>query len=275
MFLPILSLLLIAGISSCKKIANGNNAEKGQFPFVGSYQYKGEHYCGCTIISNYWVLTAAHCIETTQRINKFDKQQLSIVAGITNLIIDDSQKQVRLVRKQFVHHGYNNKTLINDLGLIVVWSGFNFDNGVTNIKYSRKSKYPLMIVVGWGYLESSYEKSSPKLQYAIGHQILNEECNSVLISTLTKPIQVTYEMICIVGYKNQGQTTCNGDSGGPLLSFSDGYHLVGIISWDVKPCGLVGKPSVSTLIYPYLNWIDCISYYQNIEMCKFVSIEKN
>ncbi|KAK4874911.1 hypothetical protein RN001_014271 [Aquatica leii] len=202
-----------AHLSDDKKIANGYDAEPGQFPYIASYRYNDDHYCGCTIISEYWVLTAAHCIFGVMQKPDFDIDNLSIVAGITYLYDDCSEKQVRAVRKQFVHHGYSDDDVINDIGLIVVWHNFVFENNVNYIAYNHKPTHGFAVVVGWGYLRSSYPEPSPNLQYATGKRISN--CGLRLLYDLQPTL--TNKMTCFMGYYKENETTCDGDSGGPLL----------------------------------------------------------
>ena len=44
------------------KIINGTEAAAGQLPWLVSIHQWGGHHCGGVIISDRWVLTAAHCL---------------------------------------------------------------------------------------------------------------------------------------------------------------------------------------------------------------------
>ncbi len=45
------------------KIIDGVEAPVNAFPWVASLQYKGEHFCGGSVITENHVATAAHCME--------------------------------------------------------------------------------------------------------------------------------------------------------------------------------------------------------------------
>ena len=55
----------------------------------------------------------------------------------------------------------------------------------------------------------------------------------------------------------QGEDSCNGDSGGPLLGRElpdDPYTLIGLVSGGTRRCGLAA-PAIYTRVSHYRNWI--------------------
>lgn len=62
-----LVVFLISAINaehqSAERVIGGSDAQEGQFPYQISLRVGGSHVCGGTIISNKFVLTAAHCVE--------------------------------------------------------------------------------------------------------------------------------------------------------------------------------------------------------------------
>ena len=54
----------VNGTAEKEKIIGGIEAEEGDFPYQVSLRLlRGNHFCGGSIISNQWILTAAHCFK--------------------------------------------------------------------------------------------------------------------------------------------------------------------------------------------------------------------
>ena len=49
--------------SVLSKIIDGRETEISEYPWMVSLQLSGNHFCGGALISNSWVITAAHCME--------------------------------------------------------------------------------------------------------------------------------------------------------------------------------------------------------------------
>ncbi|KAH8283481.1 hypothetical protein KR018_003617, partial [Drosophila ironensis] len=239
------SLILTESAFVRPHIVGGDEADIADYPYQVSVRletYMLLHICGGSIFAPRVVMTAAHCIKGRYA------SYIRIVAG-QNSIADLEEQGVK-VSKLIPHAGYNKKTYVNDIGLIITREDLVYSATVQPIAVALEAppSGAHAVVSGWGK-RTEEDEALPALLRAVELAIVDRgTCGA---QYLTKDYTVTEEMLC-AGYLEGGKDTCNGDSGGPLTV--DGV-LVGIVSWGVG-CGREGFPGVYTSVYSHTAWIE-------------------
>ncbi|XP_056641904.1 brachyurin-like isoform X1 [Diorhabda sublineata] len=230
---------------SRKSIINGNVATPHQFPYqVGIFVKNPSQtdFCGGSLISSNYVLTAAHCVDNAV--------EVTLIFGAHNITTVENT-QVRLVSTEFIIHSEwdSDNFNKNDIALIKLPNSISETTAIKIITlakgtdtYAEQSS----VVAGWGITRNSQSGVTPTLRYITPYIISNADCknvdsgyDAVILDTL----------MCTSGESNRG--TCSGDSGGPLAV--NGIQ-VGIVSFGSDDCE-AGKPSVFTRVTKYADWI--------------------
>lgn len=126
------------------------------------------------------------------------------------------------------------------------------------------SFYTISSLNAFVYFVDSGTQSSTTLKSAILPILTKNECQH----RYGRQVKISEKQLCAGG--ELGKDTCVGDSGGPLLipfepeisethdrleRFRGKMFQTGIISFGPLSCGSSGKPSISTNIMPYVQWI--------------------
>lgn len=249
------------------RILGGRTAKPGQFPYQVSLRdaATNRHYCGGSIISSFWVLTAAHCIQYTE------PEESVVVVGGHFVNVDGTVYNV----SQMVTHNFDVLYGTNDIALLRTQLEIEFNDLVQPIPIGDGTGRPISGAVrarasGWGseYV-SKFLNKSPKtkipmkeelrqnyaqlygppaeeLKYLDVTTLSNYACRARLSAAAAKRIRNS--TLCVYGVPTRGM--CRGDSGGPLVANGT---LIGATSWG-KPCGL-GMPDVFTRISYFVPWI--------------------
>ncbi|XP_032542037.1 transmembrane protease serine 11D-like [Chiroxiphia lanceolata] len=230
-----------------ERIIGGQRAQDGEWPWQASIQLDGTHRCGASIISNTWLVTAAHCFREGT-----DPRRWTASFGI----LLRPPKQRKLVRRIIVHERYGNVILDHehDVAVVELASAIEFTSDVHSVCLPEASHiFPdntSCFVTGWGALEND-GYSVNQLRQAEVKIISTEICNSRRVYGGV----ITPGMLC-AGYLEGEVDACQGDSGGPLVQVNSRgiWYLVGIVSWGDE-CGKPNKPGVYTRVTYYRNWI--------------------
>lgn len=120
----VLSLLMLSNAFKIKsRIVNGLAAKSSNFPFYAYLDIKdidlnGGGICGGTLISDQWIVTAAHCV--------YRAKTITIHLGDSNEQnkVDSQHVQIQVGRGYFyIHPDYNhNSSNVNDIGMFIKYS---------------------------------------------------------------------------------------------------------------------------------------------------------
>ena len=213
-----LHLLLILFICGCfgedshHRIYNGRDAKDYEFPYMAQVIAAGR--CGGVLISEFFVLTAAHCL------HKFSGE-LIIVLGHNKRRIEKS-KYIKVFKedvKYWSHEKYDPKTFSNDISIIKLPQAASLSEGIKPIKLSKNKnidKKKIKVILS-GFGVTSKEDNAVYLQTSEFTLLPMKDCK--LYQGNFDTVQITEDHVCAFGDNTKSKivTACNGDSG--LLSF--------------------------------------------------------
>lgn len=228
-------------------IINGSVGSVSSYPWMGFLAYSdGQQYCGASLISETWVLTAAHCF-----LNE-DSTAVDIVAGAESIVVLNSDTVTPLAENAeqgqigqiIIHPNYdpNQDTSANvddyDIALVELTAAVSFQP----VKLISASAAELaagteLLIMGWG--TTAVDEDNMSINPSNELLVANQQVVSRTDCELVYEGGITDNMICAGAVEAQGVTdTCQGDSGGPLVVANGNDHVqVGIVSFGGTQTG--------------------------------------
>ncbi|XP_059468800.1 brachyurin-like [Neocloeon triangulifer] len=227
-------------------IINGRKAKAKEFPSQVAIVMDSENFCGGSLITEYHVLTAAHCIEP---FSKFEVRlgALNREKGEDHIFTEDA----------IYHEKYDPKELNNDIGILYLPKTVKFTSAVKKTAIATMSqtnrllqKGMQIIATGWGK-DSDRSESIVSILKTSNLRVLNGmDC----ILTYGRASFNASSKICAIGIN--GGSTCQGDSGGPIsVKENNVMFQVGIISFGSTLGCEARQPEVITKVASYRSWI--------------------
>uniref|UniRef100_A0A8C3IXW3 Ovochymase-1 n=1 Tax=Chrysemys picta bellii TaxID=8478 RepID=A0A8C3IXW3_CHRPI len=247
------------------RVVGGEEACPHCWPWQAGLQFLGDHQCGGVIISPTWVLTAAHCIQSTNR-----PLHWTVIVGDHDRILKESTEQVRRVKTIVVHPDFDTVSYDSDIALIQLDVPLEYNTVVRPICLPNSTQplpsSVLCTMTGWGSTQEADGSLASRLQQTQVPILESEVCEKNYY--FNHPGGITARMLCAGFASSGGQDSCQGDSGGPLVCYNEKepFILYGIISWGVG-CARPKKPGVYTRVRVFLDWIKSTIRVKALSQC--------
>lgn len=236
------------------RIIGGEEAVEGEVPWqVALFISDGEtsRFCGGSIVSEDWVVSAAHCVTDGDEVITGAHE---VISGVLKLSEAAAEHVVEVARIE-VHPDYNEAStgLEHDIALLKLSEPLDLDGSkrapigwLTNDHEALEAPGTPVTVSGWGVTEN--EDEPDHLQVV---ELALIDCTDTGYENTA-----TDNMICATN-EDYSKDSCSGDSGGPLAmqTASGDWLLGGIVSFGPDPCAEDNFPGVYTRVSQYDAWL--------------------
>ncbi|CAG0897777.1 unnamed protein product, partial [Cyprideis torosa] len=190
--------------------------------------------------------------------NEVEKTVLKVRLGEYDFTKESVSRKEYAVSAVYTPKGYRQDSYKDDIGIVTLATAVDFDCSIWRICLPRNGFSHFgknATIIGWG--ETSTGITSNVLLQANVPVLTPSQCNAMIRST---PYDED-RMLCAAA---EGQNSCNGDSGGPLMiKEGDKWHIFGIVSGGTdKECG-TGRPAIYTRVDHYYDWIENILLHES------------
>uniref|UniRef100_A0A3Q2QJA1 trypsin n=1 Tax=Fundulus heteroclitus TaxID=8078 RepID=A0A3Q2QJA1_FUNHE len=216
-----------------EKVVGGYECGRHSVPYQVSLN-AGYHFCGGSLISSQWVISAAHCY----------KSRIQVRLGEHDIAVNEGTEQWIDGAKMIRHPQYNSYNLDNDIMLIKLSRPAALNGYVQTV--ALPSRCPVAdescLVSGWG--NTSRIRKYQTICLVNLNIMTKSSCDFNKLSIDDR----TFLFIGLAPLHPQG------DSGGPLVC---GGQLQGVVSWGYD-CAMQGHPSVYARVCRYNSWINSV-----------------
>ncbi|XP_042214780.1 uncharacterized protein LOC121861214 [Homarus americanus] len=240
-------------LSAQRRIVGGTEAGFGSFPWQ-AYIRIGSSRCGGSLINQYHVVTAGHCVARAR------PHQIRVTLG--DYVLNSEQEPLRPIifgaTDIKVHPNFKFTPQADrfDVAVITLDSPVHYQPHVQPICLPEKGTDWLgsyAWAAGWGALQSG-SRLRPKTLQVVDVPILDSRLCEDWHRQKGINVIIYDEMMC-AGYSQGGKDSCQGDSGGPLMIQDGGrWYLAGIVSAGYS-CAQGKQPGIYHKVSYTSDWI--------------------
>ena len=231
-------------------IVGGTTTQITSVPWQVSLQdANGSHFCGGSIVTPTWIVTASHCLAG-------GPPPARVVAGISRLS-QSATGQIKAVKRVIMSPGYTDPTTGKDGALIELTTPLTLDG--INTKAIRPitarsaatltAPGVMTTVSGWG---ATVEGGT-----TLPDQLLSVQLPILPLTQANTAYNMTITADQLAaGVAAGGKDSCQGDSGGPLIVMNGAEPmLAGIVSWG-SGCARANTPGLYARMASFAAWMD-------------------
>lgn len=238
------------------RIVGGVSASEGAWPWQVDIQTDDKgHVCGGTIISESWILSAAHCFPNPNDISSY-----MVYAGRQQLNGWNPDETSHRIRRVVVPLGYTDPQLGQDIALVELATAVTWSDRIqpiclpyADVEFSSDMR---CMITGWGNIRDGVGLQGVGALQEVQLPIIDSKtCQDMYLINPTENIDIRDDMMC-AGFQQGGKDSCQGDSGGPMVcQISDGSWVqAGIVSFGLG-CAKPNRPGVYAKVSSFTNFI--------------------
>lgn len=239
------------------RIVGGQRAGPGEFPhqatiarrvsYFGQYSY--QQHCGASIISDRWLVTAAHCLPYLQ--NPLTRNSFKGIIGTHDL--KHRSRQIVSFEKVIKHPDYSSRSHSHDIGLVKTSEPIRESSSVKFVRLPKQGERFTGTGIATGHGKTSTMGGESDVLLQVEMEIRDDRACFERYGPGFNP----RAMIC-AGGRAERKATCMGDSGGPFVQHSSdtSYLLIGLTSFGPRDCATPHVPVVFTRVSSYVDWIN-------------------
>lgn len=235
------------------RVAGGGDANPLTFYWQAALLTADDRFfCGGSIIDELWILTSGQCVDPFT--------EFHVAVGSPKMPDGHSEpgKQTFVTQERYLHPQYDMMYLDNDIGLLKLPSKIKFTFFISAVQLPTYSMAKedltgnVATVSGWG--KTSDESTvSQVLKYTDLTILSNQQCEIMYGSTMIG------SKLCL--FANNGNSICQGDSGGALVIEKQGglpgeVIQIGISSFVSEEGCTVMMPQGFTRVSSFLEYIE-------------------
>ncbi|XP_057608599.1 coagulation factor X isoform X2 [Chionomys nivalis] len=234
--------------SSVIRIVGGRACKDGECPWQALLiNDDNEGFCGGTILNEFYILTAAHCLHQAKRFR--------VRVGDRNTEKEEGNEMVHEVDVIIKHNKFVRETYDFDIAVLKLKTPITFRMNVAPACLPQKDWAEATLMTQKSGIVSGFGRTHEKGRQSNILKMLEVPYVDRNTCKLSSSFTITQNMFC-AGYDAKLEDACQGDSGGPHVTEYKGTHFVtGIVSWG-EGCARKGKYGIYTKVTAFLRWIE-------------------